>query len=111
MMAVLQQNKDGNIRPVMDYSRELNQHISSNPSGDVAICQNKLRDWRKLGSNSCLLDLKKAYLQLFVDEELLKFQAVRFKGKFVCNDPNGLWAKCSAKNHVQSLVESSLVRS
>jgi len=81
MMAAFQPNKEKKVRPVMDYSRELNQYISCNPGADVAVCQDKLRKWRRLGPSCCMLDLKKAYLQLFVDAELLKFQAVRYKGK------------------------------
>ena len=81
MLAAFQPNKDRKIRPVMDYGRELNQYISSNPGVDVAVCQDKLRKWRKFGSNCSMLDLKKAYLQLYVEDELLKFQAVRYKNK------------------------------
>lgn len=81
MMAAFQPNKERKVRPVMDYGKELNQYISSNPGLDVAICQEKLRKWRNLGANCCMLDLKKAYLQLFIEDELLKFQAVRYKGK------------------------------
>ena len=54
-------------------------YISSNPGVDGAVCQDKLRKWRKFGSNCSMLDLKKAYLQLYVDDELLKFQAVCYK--------------------------------
>lgn len=81
LLAAFQPNKERKVRPVLDYGKELNQHINSNPGLDVAVCQDKLREWRKFGSNCCMLDLKKAYLQLYVDNELLKFQAVRFKGK------------------------------
>ncbi|XP_067943202.1 uncharacterized protein [Watersipora subatra] len=81
LMAALQPNKERKIRPVMDYSRELNQHINCNPGADVAVCQDKLRKWRKFGPNCCMLDLKKAYLQLYVNNELLKFPAVRYKDK------------------------------
>ncbi|XP_067949585.1 uncharacterized protein [Watersipora subatra] len=81
LMAVFQSNKGRKVRPVMDYSRELNQHVNSNPGNDVAICQEKLRQWRTLGDNVCMLDLKKAYLQLHVDSSLQRFQAVRFNGQ------------------------------
>ena len=81
LMAVLQQNKGGKVRPVMDYSRELNKYVNSNPGRDVAVCQEKLREWRKYGDKVCILDLQKAYLQLHIDLCLQRFQAVRFKGK------------------------------
>jgi len=66
---------------VMDNSHELNQFISCNPGVGVAVYQDNFRKWRRLAPSCCMLDLKKAYLQLFVDVELLKFQAVRYKGK------------------------------
>ncbi|XP_067937046.1 uncharacterized protein [Watersipora subatra] len=80
-MAVFQPNKGRKIRPVIDYSKELNKHVHSNPGNEVAVCQDKLREWRKLGKNACMLDLQKAYLQLHMDLSLQRFQAVRFKGK------------------------------
>ena len=81
LMAAFQPNKQRKVRPVMDYGRELNQYISCNPGADVAVCQDKLRKWRQFGSNCCMLDLKKAYLQLHIDQELQKFQAIRYKGR------------------------------
>ena len=91
----------------MDYGRELNQYISSNPGVDVAVCQDKLRKWRKFGSNCSMLDLKKAYLQLYVDDELLKFQAVRYIHKLnVCHDQDGFWTQCCSKDHVKSSWQS-----
>ena len=81
LMAVIQPNKQRKVRPVMDYSRELNLHINSNPGVEVAVCQDKLRKWRQYSENSVMLDLKKAYLQLHIDRELQRFQAVRHKGK------------------------------
>lgn len=44
VMAVLQTNNARKIRPVMDYSRELNRHVNCNPGNNVAICQEKLRE-------------------------------------------------------------------
>ncbi|XP_067935621.1 uncharacterized protein [Watersipora subatra] len=81
LMAVFQSNKGRKVRPVMDYSRELNKHVNSNPENDVTICQEKLRQWRTLGDNVCMLDLKKVYLQLHMDSSLQRFQAVRFNGQ------------------------------
>lgn len=78
LMAAPQPNKPTKVRPVMDYSKELNKWISSNPGADTAICQDKLRQWRKLGNKVCILDLKKAYLQLHIDQDLQRFQAVRY---------------------------------
>ncbi|XP_067933240.1 uncharacterized protein [Watersipora subatra] len=80
LLAATQPNKETKVRPVMNYSRELNGYVSSHPGLDTAVCQDKLRKWRKLGSDACMLDLKKAYLQLHVDSSLQRFQAVMFHG-------------------------------
>ena len=81
LMAVFQPNKQRKVRPVMDYGRELNDYINSNPGKEAVVCQDKLRDWRKLGENCCMLDLRKAYLQLHVQKDLQRFQAVRYNGR------------------------------
>ena len=80
LMAAAQPNKPTKVRPVMDY-REVNQYISSHPGMDVTVCSERLREWRRLGASVALLDLKKAYLQLQVSGDLVRFQAVRLKGK------------------------------
>ena len=80
LMAAKQPNKPRKVRPVMDY-RELNGWVKSNPGVNSVVCQEKLRSWRRRSSNACLLDLRKAYLQVHVDQSLQRFQAVKFKGK------------------------------
>lgn len=79
LMAVRQANKQGKVRPVMDY-REVNEHVLCYPGQDAAVCDEKLRRWRRLGGDVSLLDLKKAYLQLHVADDLVRFQAVRHHG-------------------------------
>jgi hypothetical protein len=81
LMAVVQCNK-GKVRPVMDY-RELNQHVSSH-TGESDVCGEKLRKWRRSGTNVKMLDLRKAYLQLHVSPELWKYQVVKFESKTYC---------------------------
>lgn len=80
LMAAKQPNKPKKVRPVMDY-RELNRWVKSNPGVEPAICQEKLRRWRSDGTNACLLDLRKAYLQVHIDESLHRYQVVKFQGK------------------------------
>ena len=80
LMAARQPNKPKKVRPVMDY-RELNGFIKSNPGVDVAVCQDKLRAWRKRGNRASMLDLKKAYLQIHVSERLQRFQLVKYRGR------------------------------
>lgn len=66
----------------MEYGRELNQNINSNHGNGVAVYQEKLRKWRRLGCNVSLLDLRKAYLQIHIDYSLQCFQAVQHNVKF-----------------------------
>ena len=78
LMAVVQDNKD-KVQPVLDF-RELNQFVSSH-TGESVVCSDKIRKWRKLGTNLSLLDLRKAYLQIHVHSSLWKFQVVRYKNQ------------------------------
>ena len=80
-MAVTQRNKN-KVRPVMDF-RELNNYVSSH-TAQSDVCNEKLRDWRRMGSNVTLIDLRKAYLQLHVQQDLWRYQVVRYKGNTYC---------------------------
>ncbi|MEL7302027.1 MAG: DDE-type integrase/transposase/recombinase, partial [Pseudomonadota bacterium] len=81
MMAVIQQNKD-KVRPVLDF-RELNCHIEAF-TREADVCADKLREWRRRGVNVAMVDLKKAYLQIGVREDLWPYQTVRFQGQLYC---------------------------
>ena len=81
MMAVLQHNK-GKVRPVLDF-RELNAHIDTY-TADADVCAGKIREWRRQGTNVCVIDLKKAYLQIHIHESLWPYQTVMFKGRRYC---------------------------
>ena len=83
LMAVDQPTK-GKVRPVLDY-RELNKHVSCHTGDEVIdVCADKLREWRQVEGETELVDLKAAYLQIRVTEDLWKYQLVRFKGKLFC---------------------------
>jgi ribonuclease HI len=81
LLAVMQSSKH-KVRPVLDY-RELNEHVSSH-TGESVVCGEKLRKWRSMGINVKLLDLRKAYLQLHIAEDLWKYQVTKFQGKIYC---------------------------
>lgn len=82
IFTVKQELKD-KVRPVL-YHKRLNDYIVSAPGLDTAVCDEKLRQWRLKGSNVSILDLKRAYFQVFVDETLHRIQVVEHKGsKFV----------------------------
>ena len=59
LMAIVQQNKD-KVRPVMDF-RELNSHVDAF-TANADVCADKIREWRRLGTNVAIVDLRRAYL-------------------------------------------------
>ncbi|KFD70492.1 hypothetical protein M514_00988 [Trichuris suis] len=81
LMAVVQRNNH-KVRPMMDF-RELNRHIETF-TADSDVCAEKLREWRRQGANVSLIDLKKAYLQICVDQSLWPYQTVVFKRRRYC---------------------------
>ena len=81
LMAIVQVNKD-TVRPVMDF-RELNSHVDAFTAG-ADVCADKLREWRRLGTNMSIVDLRRAYLQLHVHESLWPFQTVVYHGQRYC---------------------------
>ena len=82
LMAVVQINKGGKVRPVLDF-RELNNHVDAY-TGDADVCISRLRDWRRLGGNTAVLDLSSAYMQIRVHESLWPYQTVIFRGRRYC---------------------------
>ena len=70
LMAVVQKQKN-KVRPVLDF-RELNPYISSHTM-DLDSCDTKLREWRQKSENIQALDLRNAYLQLHVKENLRNY--------------------------------------
>ena len=81
MMAVIQQNKN-KVRPVLDF-REMNTHVETY-TADMDVCSEKLREWRKMGRQVAMLDLRKAYLQIHVEAALWPYQTVILDGKRYC---------------------------
>ena len=81
MFPVVQPNKD-KVRPVFDF-RELNKYVVVY-SAKSDVCNEKLRMWRKCGTQCAIIDLKDAYLQLNVDKSLWCYQTVKHRGKLWC---------------------------
>ena len=50
----------------------------------VFVCGEAIRQWRQMGSNLKIVDLRKAYLQIRVDKELWPYQIVKFESKVYC---------------------------
>ena len=106
LMAVEQPTKN-KVRPVMDY-RELNRYVESHTGDDeIAVCGEKLREWRKKGENLAIVDLKSAYLQVRVARELWDFQRVRFKGTEYVLTRLG-FGLCSAPRIMQRILKKVL---
>ncbi|KAI0981194.1 hypothetical protein GJ496_003706 [Pomphorhynchus laevis] len=63
----------------MDF-RLLNSYISSH-TADSDVCISKLRNWRRWGDRLSLIDLRRAYLQIHVDESLWPYQVVVYRNK------------------------------
>lgn len=78
LMAVLNRNKE-KVRPVLDF-RQLNSFVDAH-TADADVCAEKLREWRKRGTDGAMIDLRKAYLQVHVDESLWPYQTVVFHGR------------------------------
>ena len=73
LMAVEQPTK-GKVRPVLDF-RELNNHVRCHTGNDdIDVCGEKLREWRQVQGETELVDLKSAYLQVHVTEDLWRHQ-------------------------------------
>ena len=103
-MAIVQHNK-GKVRPVMDYC-ELNDHVEAH-TARADVCSQKLRDWRRKGSDVSVLDLRKAYLQVHVHRSLWSFQTVMVKGQRYCLTRMGFGLNV-APSIMQSIVETVL---
>ena len=66
----------------MDY-RELNSHVDAFTANAV-VCADKIREWRLLGTNMAIVDLRRVYLQNRVHESLWSYQTVIFRGQRYC---------------------------
>jgi transposase InsO family protein len=80
LMSVHQaKGEDHKIRPVLDF-KKMNGSVLSRP-GEIPVCDKRLREWRKMGPDCSIVDLKRAYLQIYVSKDLWVYQAVRWKGQ------------------------------
>ncbi|XP_065189595.1 uncharacterized protein LOC135820209 [Sycon ciliatum] len=81
-LAVSQEHKPTTpVRPCLDY-RALNRALVSQPGMDASVCGEKLREWRTHDANEYeMLDIRKAYLQVRMSPELLRYQCVKWRGK------------------------------
>ena len=104
LMAVVQQNKS-KVRPVLDF-RELNWYVDAY-TAHADVCVQKLREWRKKGSNVSVLDLRRAYLQVRVHKSSWPYQTVIFEGKGYCLSRMGFGLNV-APSIMRAIVEAAL---
>ena len=81
-LLAVQQTNQAKVRPVMDF-RELNGFVTAH-TADSDVCADMLRRWRRHGANVAIVDLRKAYLQLHVQQQLWPFQTVVVRGQRYC---------------------------
>ena len=82
-IAVAQEHKATTpVRPCLDY-RFLNDHLVSKPGMESPVCGETIRKWRATDEPEkfVMLDIRKAYLQVHVSPELLRYQTVVWRGK------------------------------
>ncbi|KFD66268.1 hypothetical protein M514_09452 [Trichuris suis] len=63
-----EQRNMSKVRPVMDL-RRLYDYIETH-TANSDVCAQKLREWKRQGTNVSVIDLKKAYLQILIGESL-----------------------------------------
>ena len=68
------------LRYVQFVITELNKSIQSHPAGAIPVCSERLREWRQDGDRCAVVDLKKAYIQIYMKPSFWPYQA-RWKGK------------------------------
>ena len=68
LMAVVQPTKN-KVRLVLDF-RELNKFVACHTKDGIDICEEVMREWRRMERAKKIMDLKSAYLQIHVDEKL-----------------------------------------
>ena len=96
LLAVFQPTKE-KVRPVMDY-HELNAFVECHTGGDrVAVCGEKIRKWRQLRGELKVVDLKSAYLQIHVSEDLWRYQVVKWKGVHYALTRLGFGLSCAPR--------------
>ena len=96
LLAVFHLTKD-KVRPVMDY-RELNDFVECHTGDDmVAVCGEKVRKWRQLQGELKVVDLKSAYLQIHISEDLWKYQIVWYKGIYYALTRLGFGLSCAPR--------------
>ncbi|KAF4650625.1 hypothetical protein FOL47_001009, partial [Perkinsus chesapeaki] len=105
LQAVLQGHKSTKVRPVLDF-RGLNSFINSQPGCDSAVCAEYLRRWRRY-DKGCLLDVRRAYMNVAISPELWPWLCVRWRNRCYCLCVTGFGLSGAPKS-LQSIMKAAL---
>ena len=95
LMAIVQKNND-KVRPVMDFREcELNSYMDAFTE-KADVCADKIREWRRLGTNVAIVDLRTANLQIRVFETMCPFQIGLSWSKVLPHEVRA-WIECGAQ--------------
>ena len=53
----------------------------SSYTAEAHVCSEKIHEWRKIGNQEAIIDLRKSCFEIGVDEELWPYQVVSLKNK------------------------------
>ena len=82
LMAVVQPTKK-KVRPVLDF-RELNKYVVCHTGDGINVCEEVMREWKRMEWATKIVNLKSVYLQIHVDKKLWQYQLVEYIGQIYC---------------------------
>ena len=82
LMAVFQPTKK-KVRQVL-YFRELNKYVACHTRDGINVCEEVMRELKRMVEATKIITLKSAYLQIHEDKKLWRYQLVRYKGQIYC---------------------------
>ena len=82
LMAVVQPTKK-KVRSALNF-QEFNKYIACHTRVGIDVCEEVMREWRRMARATKIMDLKPAYLQIHVDKKLWRYQLVEYKGQIYC---------------------------
>ena len=71
------------VRPVL-YSWVLNKYVAFHTRDGIDVCEEVIREWRRMEWATKIVDLKSAYLQIHLGKKLWRYQLVEYEGQIHC---------------------------
>ena len=81
-IAMVQPSKK-KVRLVLDIW-ELNKYVACHTRDEINVCEEVMREWRRIEGATKIVDLKLTYLQIHVDKKLWQYQLVEYKDQIYC---------------------------